>query len=127
MAALFSTQPSSEGRNVAMMTNAGGLGILVRRRVRCRRARAATLSEETVEACGGVLPREASVANPVDMLGGATADSYAAVLPVLLADPRVDAVIVLFVPAVSATADEVAAAIERAAAEQPSTSQCSRS
>jgi acyl-CoA synthetase (NDP forming) len=50
------------------------------------------------------------------MLGSATAETYAATLPHLLADPHVAAVIALFVPAVSATADEVAAAIERAAA-----------
>ena len=49
------------------------------------------------------------------MLGGATAETYAAMLPQLLADPHIAAVIVLFVPAVSATADEVAAAVERAA------------
>ena len=40
----------------------------------------------------------ASVANPVDMLGGATAATYAAVVPRVLADPRVDALIVLFAP-----------------------------
>ena len=54
---------------------------------------------------------EASLANPIDMLGSATADSYRAVLPLLLDDAGLDAVIALFVPAVSATADSVAAAI----------------
>jgi acyl-CoA synthetase (NDP forming) len=54
------------------------------------------------------------------MLGGATPDSYAAALPLLLSDPAVDAVIVLFVPAVSGTADEVAAAVERTAREAAS-------
>jgi acyl-CoA synthetase (NDP forming) len=57
------------------------------------------------------------------MLGGATADAYAAVLPHVLADPHVSACIVLFVPAVSATADEVARAIvdatARAASDKP--------
>jgi acyl-CoA synthetase (NDP forming) len=51
------------------------------------------------------------------MLGSATAQTYAESLPVLLADSRLSAVIVLFVPAVSATANEVAAAVERAAGE----------
>jgi acyl-CoA synthetase (NDP forming) len=45
------------------------------------------------------------------MLGSATAQSYADTLPVVLADPRVDAVIVLFVPPVTATSDDVAASI----------------
>ena len=59
-----------------------------------------------------LLPAEASVANPVDMLGSATAASYAQALPVVLDDPQVDAVLVLFVPAVSATAEEVAIAVD---------------
>ena len=68
-----------------------------------------------------MLPAEASVANPVDMLGSATAASYETVLPVVLADPGVDAVLVLFVPPVTATADEVAVAVARVAedAEKP--------
>ena len=61
-----------------------------------------------------VLPTEASLGNPVDMLGSATADSYREVLPLLLDDAGVDAVIALFVPAVSATADAVATAIVEA-------------
>ena len=59
------------------------------------------------------LPAEASLVNPIDMIGSATAASYEAALPVVLEDPGIDAVIVLFVPAVSATADEVAASLVR--------------
>src|SRR5207237_4896291 len=73
------------------------------------------LANETKAALAALLPAEASVANPVDMLGSATARLYEAVLPVVLDDPGIDAVIVLFVPAVSATADDVAAAIAAAA------------
>ena len=50
------------------------------------------------------------------MLGSATASTYEAVLPVLLEDRGVDAVLVLFVPPVTATADQVALAVARAAA-----------
>jgi acyl-CoA synthetase (NDP forming) len=70
-----------------------------------------SLGEDTLEALRSLLPREASLGNPIDMLGSATATSYRSVLPHVLADPAVDAVIVLFVPAVSANADEVASAI----------------
>jgi acyl-CoA synthetase (NDP forming) len=48
------------------------------------------------------------------MLGGATADMYAEALPLVLADPQIDALVVLFVPTVAATADDVAHAIARA-------------
>jgi acyl-CoA synthetase (NDP forming) len=50
------------------------------------------------------------------MLGGATAETYASALPLLLEDQQVDAAIVLFVPTVTATAETVAESIDRAAA-----------
>ena len=97
------------------MTNAGGLGILAADACDASGLELPTLSDETTARLQAFLPAEASVANPVDMLGSATAASYGEALPVLLADPHVDAVLVLFVPAVSATADEVAAAVDAAA------------
>src|SRR4029077_2879971 len=50
---------------------------------------------------------------PVDMLGSAVASTYEAVVPHVLADPGIDAVIVLFVPPVVAGAEEVAEAVVR--------------
>jgi acetyl coenzyme A synthetase (ADP forming)-like protein len=116
VATLLATQPRLGGRSVALLTNAGGLGILCADACEAAGLELPGLSDETVTALREVLPAEASVANPVDMLGGATAETYATVVPHLLADAHVDALIVLFVPAVSATADEVAAAVDRAAA-----------
>jgi acetyl coenzyme A synthetase (ADP forming)-like protein len=115
VAALLSSRSRVGGRSVGLMTNAGGLGILAADACEAARLEIPPLGEETVTALRAVLPAEASVANPVDMLGGATAATYAAVLPHLLGDPHVSAVVVLFVPAVSATAEEVAAAVEEAA------------
>ena len=114
-ATLFSGQPRLVGRSVGILTNAGGLGILCADACESVGLEVPALGDETVEALRAALPAEASVANPVDMLGGATAESYARVLPLLLADAHVAAVIVLFVPAVSATAEEVAEAVERTA------------
>jgi acyl-CoA synthetase (NDP forming) len=102
-----------KGRRVALLTNAGGLGILCADACEATGLELPSLAEETVAALRPLVPAEASLANPVDMLGSATAESYEQVLPLLLADPGVDAVIALFVPAVSATADAVAAAIAR--------------
>jgi acetyl coenzyme A synthetase (ADP forming)-like protein len=114
-ATLFSSQPRLAGRTVGILTNAGGLGILCADACEAAGLEVPGLSDQTEGALRAVLPAEASVANPVDMLGGATADTYAAALPHLLADPHVAAAVVLFVPAVSATAEEVAAAVERTA------------
>jgi acetyl coenzyme A synthetase (ADP forming)-like protein len=115
VAALFAGKAHLDGRAVAVLTNAGGLGILCADACEAAGLELPSLGEETARALRDVLPTEASVANPVDMLGSATAKTYADALPLLLADPHVSAVVVLFVPAVSATADEVAEAVEAAA------------
>src|SRR5205085_6949569 len=110
-AALFSSQPPPRGRRVAVVTNAGGLGILCADACEAAGLSLPELSPETRTALAAVLPREASLANPVDLIGSATAATYEAALPPLLADTHVDALIVLFVPPVVAGADEVGAAI----------------
>ncbi len=112
---LLSNQPLPRGRRVAVLTNAGGLGILAADACDSAGLELPSLGEETIARLAELLPGEASFANPVDMLGSATAQAYEAVLPVVLADPAVDAVLVLFVPPVSATADEVALAVARVA------------
>ena len=112
-AALFSGQPLPAGNRVAVLTNAGGLGILCADACDAAGLELPRFPPETEAALRDVLPAEASVANPVDMLGSATGDTYERVLPIILADPGVDAAIVLFVPPVVAGADEVAAAVGR--------------
>ena len=110
-ASLLATQPLPPGRQVGVLTNAGGLGILCADACEAAGLELPELSEETKAALAGQLPAEASLANPVDMLGSATASAYANAIPPLLADKRVDALVVLFVPPVVASADEVAVAI----------------
>ena len=111
VATLLSTQPPPRGRGVAVLTNAGGLGIMCADACEAAGLMLPALSDGTRTRLAGLLPAEASLANPIDMLGSATAAAYETVLPLVLDDPAIDAVIVLFVPAVSATADEVAAAV----------------
>jgi acetate---CoA ligase (ADP-forming) len=117
VAALLANQPELNGRRVAVLTNAGGLGILCADACEAAGLNLPDLAEETRTALSELLSPEASVDNPVDMLGGATAETYASALPLLLEDPQVDAAIVLFVPTVTATADEVAESIDRAASQ----------
>ena len=115
VATLLSSQPEPSGRRVAVVTNAGGLGILAADACDAAGLELPPLADTTVERLRELLPAEASVANPVDMLGSATAASYEQALPVVLADPHVDAALALFVPAVTATAEQVASAIDAAA------------
>ena len=116
-AALFAAQPLPAGRRVAVITNAGGLGILCADACDAGGLELPALTARTKAALGAVLPAEASLANPIDMLGSATGATYERVLPIVLGDANVDAVIALFVPPVVASADEVAGAISRATAE----------
>ena len=112
-AALLSTQPLPRGRRVAILTNAGGLGILCSDACEAAGLELSEMSSETRAQLAELLPGEASLANPIDMLGSATAASYEAVLPLVLADPAVDSAIVLFVPPATAEAGDVAAGIAR--------------
>jgi len=113
-AAVISTQPLPRGRRVGVITNAGGLGILCADACEGAGLKLTELTEQTRLALAATVPGEASLANPVDLLGSATASTYEAVIPHVLADPNIDALIVIFVPPVVAGADEVAAAVRHA-------------
>ena len=109
VAGLLVRQPLPAGRRVAILTNAGGLGILCADACEgaglARRARVRDTGRARAE-----LPSEASLANPVDILGSARAETYASALPLVLEDPAVDAAIVISVPTVAVSAEEVQAA-----------------
>ena len=66
-----------------------------------------------VRALAELMPSEGSLANPIDMLGSAVGSTYEEAIPHVLADPGIDALIVLFVPPVVAGAEEVAEAVVR--------------
>ncbi len=110
-AALLSSQPLPRGRRVGVLTNAGGLGILCADACAAAGLELPALGEETRAALQPLLPEDASLANPVDLLGSATAANFEEVIPALLEDKHLDSLIILFVPPVVAGTDEVAAAI----------------
>ncbi len=113
-AALLSSQPLPKGRRVAVITNAGGLGILCADACEAAGLELPELGELTRAAIKPLVPAEASLANPVDLLGSATPATYDSVLEPVLADPGIDALIVIFVPPVVAGTADVAAAIRAA-------------
>jgi len=117
----FGNAPLPKGDRVAVVTNAGGPGIIIADALESQNLKVAGFSEETRERLRRSLPEEASVHNPVDMIASADADSYRAVLETVLDDPGVDAVIASFVPPLGVHAEDVARAITDTAAgrEQP--------
>jgi acetyl coenzyme A synthetase (ADP forming)-like protein len=117
VATLLSRQPLPRGRRVAILTNAGGPGILAADACLAHGLAAAELSAATRSALQAFLPAAAAVNNPVDMLASASPAHYLQALQLLLADPGVDSAIVIFIPPLITSADEVAAAIAAAASE----------
>jgi acetyl coenzyme A synthetase (ADP forming)-like protein len=115
VASVLSAQPVPRGRRVALVTNAGGLGILAADACEAAGLELPQPSDANRAALAEVMPAEGSSANPIDLLGAATAETFAAALPPVLADPAFDAAIVLFVPTVGTDEEEVGAAISRAA------------
>lgn len=102
--------PLPAGRNVAVLTNAGGPGVTAADALESLGLTMARLSDETEAALHEILPHDASVRNPVDMLAAATAEQYSQSLRILLADPGVDSVMVIIPPPPMESAGGVARA-----------------
>ncbi len=111
LAMLLANQPVPRGHRVAIVTNAGGPGIMATDACESHGLQLAVLSDETRETLRSFLPPEASLKNPVDMIASATPDSYHRAVKALLADPGVDSLIALFVPPIVTEANDVAEAI----------------
>jgi acetyl coenzyme A synthetase (ADP forming)-like protein len=104
-------QPLPRGERVAVLTNAGGAGTLGADAVEERGLQLATLGEPTRAALLEVLPAAARASNPLDLLGDADAERYRRALDIVMADPDVDAVIVIHSPQLSASVAEIAEAL----------------
>jgi acetyl coenzyme A synthetase (ADP forming)-like protein len=111
VAALLASQPLPAGRRVAIVTNAGGPGILCADACEARGLETPPLAEETQSGLRAILPAEASVGNPVDLIAAATADQYREALRLVLADPNIDAAVAIFIPPLVTRAEDVARAV----------------
>jgi acetyltransferase len=94
----FADQPLPAGPRVAVITNAGGPGIMAADAIERVGLSFAKLADETIETLASKLPPAANFNNPVDVLGDALADRYEFALDVVLSDPNVDIVLVLLTP-----------------------------
>ena len=115
----FSNQPLPKGSRVAIVTNAGGPGIIIADACEQHGLAVTDLAEATRAELRKRLPEEASVSNPVDMIASARPASYAFALDCVLRDPNVDAAIAAFVPPLGILARDVAEAIVQANARHP--------
>jgi acetate---CoA ligase (ADP-forming) len=101
------------GERVAVLTNAGGPGILATDALVAQGLSMADFSEETTRTLRQQLNPSAAVHNPVDMVAGAGPADYEASLRAVLPDPNVDMVLTILVPPVMIDGEEVARTIVR--------------
>lgn len=104
------------GDRLAIVTNAGGPGVVATDALLAREGRLAQLSEETSAALDTILPPDWSHGNPVDILGDAPAERYARTCQIVLADPGVDAVLAVLSPQAMTSPTDVARALVGVAA-----------
>jgi acetyl coenzyme A synthetase (ADP forming)-like protein len=107
-------QPLPRGKRVAILTNAGGPGVLAADAAVGWGLAVPTLSEETRKRLGEFLPQQAALVNPVDMIASASGEDFSKALGVLLKDNDIDAVIVINIPI--RPMEEVAEGIRKAMA-----------
>jgi acetyl coenzyme A synthetase (ADP forming)-like protein len=104
-------QPLPLGRRVAIMTNAGGPGILIADACEERGLVVAELSDAVKTALAGLVPHAASLRNPVDLIATATPEHYRRTVSTLLTDDSIDAVIACYVSVSTADSSEFARAL----------------
>jgi acetyltransferase len=107
----FAMQPLPKGDRVAIITNAGGPGIMAVDAVENSGMKVAVLSDSIATALKSKLPIAASVGNPIDVLGDAEPDRYVMAVNAANDDQEVDAIIVILTPQAMTKPAETARAI----------------
>jgi acetate---CoA ligase (ADP-forming) len=119
VATLLTTQGLPGGNKVAILTNAGGPGILAADALEAHGLEVPPLTERTIEQLEAFLPPEAGVNNPVDMIASASPASYGQALEVLGNADEVDILFVIFIPTSAVLIPDVAEALIEAKAKLP--------
>ncbi len=107
-AVAFANQPLPSGQRIAVVTNAGGPGIMAADASVRQGLELATFSDGTKQALRLALPAEAVVDDPVDVIGDAQHDRYRAALRAVLRDPGTDGVVVLLTPQAVTDIEQIA-------------------
>jgi len=99
------------GNRLAILSNGGGAGVLATDALIEAGGELAILGDTTVAQLNDVLPRTWSHANPIDIIGDASGERYAAALKVLLEERNADGILILNCPTAVASSDDTAQAI----------------
>ena len=110
-AEVLGTQPLPRGPDLAVITNAGGPGVMATDALIAKGGKLAKLSPKTLDALNRVLPPFWSKGNPIDVLGDAGADRYKTAVEACLNDPGIDGVLIIFTQQAVSEAVEIAKTI----------------
>lgn len=113
-AAAFSMQPLPQNNRVAIITNAGGPGVMAADAVEQAEMEVASLHRNTLIALREKLPSAAIVSNPIDILGDADPQRFSQAVQVVQQDKSVDAIIIIITPHAMTKPDEIAREITAA-------------
>ncbi len=116
-AELLAKQESPKGDRLAIVTNAGGPGVMTTDALIDSNGKLATICDETMDQLDEFLPPCWSRGNPIDVLGDAPPDRFAKTVDVVLKDKGVDAVLVILTPQAMTDPTATAEAVARAASE----------
>jgi len=116
-AELLGQSRAPAGKNLTILTNGGGVGVLAVDRLVEMGGGVASLTADTRAHLDAVLPSTWSKANPIDIAGDADVARYIAALDVLLSDPATDAVLVINVETAVARAADIASAVAKRVAD----------
>jgi acetyltransferase len=114
-AQLLACGPRVRRERLAIVTNAGGPGVMACDALLALKGKLATLSAHTIKQLDEVLPHAWSHGNPVDVLGDATPERFARGLEIVLADDEVDAVLAILTPQGMTQPTETARAVTQVA------------
>jgi len=112
-ASILAGQPLPDGDSVAIVTNAGGPGVMTTDAVGDSRLDLAEFTDETLATLSEDLPEGANIYNPVDIIGDAPVERFEATIDTVLADDTVEMAIVLSCPTATLSFDDLAAATVR--------------
>jgi acetyltransferase len=98
VAEVLGKQPRPQGPHLAILTNAGGPGVLATDSLIAVGGELAELAPETLAALDAILPREWSHGNPIDILGDATPERYAKAVEITAKDPNTDGLLTILTP-----------------------------
>ncbi|ELY69560.1 acetate--CoA ligase family protein [Natrinema versiforme] len=100
--------PEPESDGVAVVTNAGGPGVLTTDAVGDSTLEMADFADETIDRLGEAMPDEANVYNPIDAIGDADVERFGEALEIALADPNVGSAVVVAAPTAVLSYDDLA-------------------